>query len=191
MIFEYHYQSFNFLEYNRLILDLENQPSTFVPHSRMAKSLLLILTLAGAALSQSTISMVAITQISDGQIQAPTGTPPPPPQPTSTMMAISQISDGQIQAPTGTPAPAPSTTPIAISTQPAIAPTTYSMSSVVMTMQTSITKSITPIVTSTESEVVPTKTSVPSSTFTGSAPTERVARVGAGLLMLGTLFSLL
>jgi hypothetical protein len=41
-----------------------------------------------------------ISQITDGQIQVPTETPPPPP-------VISQITDGQVQAPTETPAPPP------------------------------------------------------------------------------------
>jgi hypothetical protein len=41
-----------------------------------------------------------ISQITDGQIQVPTETPAPPP-------VISQITDGQVQAPTETPAPPP------------------------------------------------------------------------------------
>jgi hypothetical protein len=42
-----------------------------------------------------------ISQITDGQIQVPTETPPPPPP------VISQITDGQVQAPTETAAPPP------------------------------------------------------------------------------------
>jgi len=48
-----------------------------------------------------------VTQISDGQVQAPTAT--------VTGVPVSQISDGQVQATTA--APKPTTTPVAVVTQ--------------------------------------------------------------------------
>jgi hypothetical protein len=53
----------------------------------------------------------AVSQIPDGQPQAPSG--PPPAQPTGE--AVSQIPDGQPQAPTGSPAPASNTSIPAVS----------------------------------------------------------------------------
>ncbi|KAL0261001.1 hypothetical protein SLS55_004693 [Diplodia seriata] len=69
--------------------------------------------------SSSAAGIYVVSQIGDGQIQAPTAgittpiyTPVPTPDYTS-VVPISEISDGQPQAPAGTPTPATPLTPIA------------------------------------------------------------------------------
>ncbi|OMP88266.1 Cell wall mannoprotein PIR3 [Diplodia seriata] len=81
--------------------------------------------------SSSAAGIYVVSQIGDGQIQAPTAgittpiyTPVPTPDYTS-IVPISEISDGQPQAPAGTPTPATPLTPI---TTPVISPPSSSSS---------------------------------------------------------------
>lgn len=56
----------------------------------------------------STSTVAAVSQISDGQPQAPSAAPSSAPTSTVTLAPVSQITDGQPQAPKSTSAPAPS-----------------------------------------------------------------------------------
>ncbi|KAL1644796.1 hypothetical protein SLS58_004261 [Diplodia intermedia] len=119
--------------------------------------------------SSSAAGIYVVSQIGDGQIQAPTAgittpiyTPVPTPDYTS-VVPVSEISDGQPQAPAGTPTPATPLTPI---TTPVISPP-----------PSSTTEAATTVVPISEiSDGQPQAPAVTSSSATSSTPSAAAAK---------------